>query len=186
MVSIEIRTERLDPGEAETDAGNETATVVAEKKEAAGHETSEDTGAKKADASVAKKVFICSPYHPEGDTEEEIEANLEANIRLARFAAYCVIKRGGIPYAPHLYFPEILDEDDPEERDKGIALGLKWLSECDEIWVVGRKISPGMRREIKAAHELKIPMKHILKGDNARDRLIEAITLLTDDDGNLL
>lgn len=187
MVSIEIHTRSVVPGELMDDTAD-AGTAAAKGKEAAvsKKEAVEDTGAKKTGAPAAKKVFICSPYHPEGDTDEEIEANLNDNIRLARFAAFCVIKRGGIPYAPHLYFPGILDEDNTEEREKGIALGMKWLSECDEIWVVGRRISTGMRREIKLAHELKIPMKQILIGDNSRDRLIEAITLLTDDDGNLL
>lgn len=184
MISIEIHTRGIDPGETKADAGTAaTEKDVAAVKE---KEATENIGAKKTDVSAAKKVFICSPYHPEGDTDEEVVADLEDNIRLAQFAAYCVIKRDGVPYAPHLYFPGILDEDNPEEREKGIALGLKWLSECDEIWVVGRKISAGMRREIKAAHELKIPMKHILMGESARDRLIEGIILLTDDDGNLL
>ena len=37
-------------------------------------------------------------------------------------------------------------------------LGMLWLAECDEIWVVGNRITEGMEREIDMAKELGIPM----------------------------
>ena len=62
--------------------------------------------------------------------------------------------------APHLFFPEFLSEDKQEEREAGIQFGLEWLSGCDELWVIGNRITEGMKREIAVAEELGIPVKH--------------------------
>ena len=50
------------------------------------------------------RVFICSPYA--GD----VSANCEKARRYLRFA----IDRGTIPFAPHLLYPQVLDDSDPE------------------------------------------------------------------------
>lgn len=47
------------------------------------------------------KVYICSPYR--GDTE--------TNIRKAQQYCKQAIKENHIPIAPHLYFPQILDDE---------------------------------------------------------------------------
>ena len=61
--------------------------------------------------------------------------------------------------APHLFFPSFLSENEPEERETGIQFGLEWLNDCDELWVIGSRISEGMKREIAVAEELGIPVK---------------------------
>lgn len=63
-------------------------------------------------------IFICSPYR--GD----VESNLENARRYCRFA----IRRGGIPYAPHLLFTQFLDDSVAHEREAGIKMGLSMLS----------------------------------------------------------
>ena len=102
-----------------------------------------------------KKVFICSPYKPQGYTENERRRNLKQNIKLAKKACRYALKKGCLPYAPHLYFTRFLSY---EERETGVFLGTLWLAECDEIWVVGNRITEGMEREIDMAKELGIPM----------------------------
>lgn len=86
-------------------------------------------------------VFICSPFT--GD----IEINTRRAIRYMRFA----VTSGAIPFAPHLLYPQVLDEDDPSERELGLFFGTVWLGKCDELWVFGRQISDGMSREIAKA-----------------------------------
>ncbi len=85
-----------------------------------------------------KKVFVCSPYS--GD----IEGNT------ARAIKYCQaeIAAGNIPFAPHLIFPRMLDENKPEDRELGIRMGLEMMRCCDELHVYGQHISQGMPREI--------------------------------------
>ena len=67
-----------------------------------------------------KKVFICSPYR--GDTAKNE----------AKAFTYCwqAIAAGCMPYAPHLYFTQFLDDNDPEQRGAGMDAGLEWLLEC--------------------------------------------------------
>ena len=113
--------------------------------------------APKTDEERLKRAFICSPFHPMGKTEEERQEHLMRNIECATSVCREAMKKGYVPYAPHLYFPQFLSEDDKDEREMGIILGLTWLSYCDEIWVVGLRISSGMKEEIKKAREWGSP-----------------------------
>lgn len=95
------------------------------------------------------KVFICSPFA--GDTVRNI----------LRAQGYCrkAVAEGHDPYAPHLYFTQFLKDEVPQEREKGMALGLSWLSHCDEMRVYGEP-SPGMQTEIAYAEEHQIPIRY--------------------------
>ena len=53
-------------------------------------------------------VYICSPYA--GD----VENNTAAARRYCRFA----VEVGYIPIAPHLLFPQFLNDSNPKEREK--------------------------------------------------------------------
>ena len=86
-------------------------------------------------------VYICSPFA--GD----IEANVAAARRYSRFA----VEKGYIPLAPHLLFPQFLNDNDPKERQLGLFFGNALMSKCSEVWVFGSNISPGMDAEIKRA-----------------------------------
>lgn len=86
-------------------------------------------------------VYICSPYA--GD----IDANVNAARRYSRFA----VEQGYIPIAPHLLFPQFLDDGNPKERRLGLFFGSALMSKCAEVWVFGSVISAGMEAEIKRA-----------------------------------
>ena len=86
-------------------------------------------------------VYICSPYS--GD----VEKNTEAARRYCRYAA----DRGFIPLAPHLLFPQFLNEESPKEHQLGLFFGNALMSKCSEVWVFGDHISPGMEAEIRRA-----------------------------------
>ena len=107
-----------------------------------------------------RKVFICSPFRPRGDTAGQKAEDLRHNRQLAQLGCGYAVKLGYLPMAPHLFFPEFLSEDKQEEREAGIQFGLEWLSGCDELWVIGNRITEGMKREIAVAEELGIPVKH--------------------------
>lgn len=95
------------------------------------------------------KVFVCSPYR--GDTE----TNLKIAGEIGRLAALC----NHVPIIPHLVFPQFLKDNDPKERILGIQLGCELLKDCDALWIVGNKITDGMRYEIEAAKKLKKPVR---------------------------
>jgi hypothetical protein len=86
-------------------------------------------------------VYICSPYS--GD----VEANVAAARRYCRFA----VEQGYIPIAPHLLFPQFLDDNRSDERELGLFFGNALMSKCSEVWVFGSRISSGMESEIKRA-----------------------------------
>ena len=86
-------------------------------------------------------VFICSPFA--GD----IENNVKAARRYCRFA----VETGFIPFAPHLLFPQFLDDTDPKERELGLFFGIALMSKCAEVWVFGETVSVGMAKEIEKA-----------------------------------
>lgn len=86
-------------------------------------------------------VFICSPY------AGEVDENIRAARRYSRFA----VDKGYIPIAPHLLFPQFLNDAAPNERQLGLFFGDALMSKCSEVWVFGSRISAGMETEIKRA-----------------------------------
>ena len=96
-----------------------------------------------------KLVYIASPYA--GDIPNNVE----------RAKEYCkqVLEQGVIPVAPHLLYPQLLEDSDPAERSLGLQAGLELRARCDEMWVFGGEISPDMSREIQFSQVLGIPIR---------------------------
>ena len=69
-----------------------------------------------------KLVYICSPLRPILTNEPERTEELNTNIKLARDACTLAVYRGFLPVAPHLYFPQFLNDDVAAERNLGLAL----------------------------------------------------------------
>ncbi|MBR1383979.1 MAG: hypothetical protein IJ555_09270 [Ruminococcus sp.] len=105
-----------------------------------------------------KTVYICSPLRPIS-TNPVLRANeLIDNLKLAKDACTFAALRGCDPVAPHLFYPQFLDDNDPTERALGMGLGLKALRSCDELWIMSCRISSGMSAEIKEAQKCGIPV----------------------------
>ncbi len=105
-----------------------------------------------------KHVYICSPLRPVS-TDPILRANeLIDNLKLAKDACTFAALRGCDPVAPHLFYPQFLDDNDPTERALGMELGLKALRSCDELWIITPRISSGMSAEIKEAQKCGIPV----------------------------
>ncbi len=122
-----------------------------------------------------KRVFICSPFRGFGDSAEEQTRDCKRNIHNARAACNFAVMKGCVPYAPHLYFPQFLMDPDPDERKAGLLMGLTWLSYCDELWVIGRRISEGMENEINMAKKWGIPIIRYVGKRSPEERLLDAI-----------
>jgi len=104
---------------------------------------------------------------------EERAKNMKRNLALAENVCRYAVEKGYVPYAPHLYFPQFLSENDQDEREIGIIMGLSWLARCDEVWVAGFHISEGMGREIAKAQEWGIPIKAYVPIPGAKNRLFD-------------
>lgn len=103
-----------------------------------------------------RKVFICSPYRASNPDPVGRAREIQNNLDLAREGCRIAVERGYVPIAPHLFFPQFLCEE--TERDIGIQMGLGLLDECDELWMLGRRVTDGMAKEISYAKEHNIPI----------------------------
>ena len=121
------------------------------------------------------KVYICSPFRPVGDTAEAKAKSSKAHKILARYACRYAVANGYRPICPHLYYPEFLDDNVEDEREIGMLLGVISLSECKELWVVGRRISEGMQKEIDQARRWGIPIKHYIPRFTPEERFLKDI-----------
>lgn len=98
------------------------------------------------EAKVASKpafrplVYICSLFS--GD----IEANKK---RAAEFVEYAY-RNGCIPLTAHLLFPFMDDSKEANRRD-AIFMDIVLMGKCQEVWVLGEKITRGMSIEIEKA-----------------------------------
>ena len=95
-------------------------------------------------------AYIASPY----------SGNPERNTERARGYCRFAVSKGAIPFAPHLLYPQFMDDDDKEQRELGIRFALILLSKCDELWVFGDKISEGMSLEISKADKKGMPIRY--------------------------
>ena len=59
-------------------------------------------------------VYICSPFS--GD----VGGNMERTRQFCRFA----LEHGQIPLAPHLMFPQFVNDEDPEERNLALFMDI--------------------------------------------------------------
>jgi len=103
-----------------------------------------------------KVIYIASPYA--GDVEK--------NIEFAKRACRHVITEGHAFFAPHLLYPQFLNDADPAERQAGLSMGLAVLPHCDELWCYGNRISQGMHLEIEEAERLGIPVCRVMLQEN--------------------
>ena len=96
-----------------------------------------------------KLVYIASPY----------AGDIPNNVERAKGYRKQALEQGVIPIAPHLLYPQLLEDSDPAERILGLRAGLELLARCEEMWIFGGEISPGVSREIKFAQGLGIPIR---------------------------
>lgn len=110
----------------------------------------EQAAARTAPRKYMPRVFISSPF------AGEVETNVQNARRYCAFA----VKNGYIPYAPHLFFPQFMDDTIPEQRELGMFMGKVFLDGCKELWAFGDRISPGMSEEISRAKERGIIIRY--------------------------
>jgi hypothetical protein len=113
------------------------------------------TREEKAAAKAAFKplVYICSPFS--GD----IEYNNKRTRAFCRFA----LDKDNIPLAPHLLFPQFMDDSNEKERDLAIFMDIILMGKCQEVWVLGDVISRDMSIEIEKAKKRRQPVRYFNK-----------------------
>ncbi len=95
-------------------------------------------------------VYVCSPF-----SGDEV-----GNIAKARKYSRFAVEKGYIPIAPHLLFPQFLNDSDLTEREMGLHFGNVLMSHCSEVWVFGESVSAGMDAEIKRAKRKNYKLRY--------------------------
>jgi hypothetical protein len=85
------------------------------------------------------RVLIVSPYR--GDTK--------TNLAYARAALLDSIERGEAPFASHLLYPQVLDDNDQVQRDLGLACEAAYMKVCHKVAVyIDLELSEGMESTV--------------------------------------
>lgn len=104
-------------------------------------------------------VYVCSPYST-GDVEE--------NVRKARKYCRYALEHNTIPLAPHLHYPQFMDDNKEEERKLALRkINYVLLGKCDAVWVFGENITSGIRYEISIARKRNMTIKYIRESEVA-------------------
>ena len=103
-----------------------------------------------------KLIYVASPY----------AGDIEQNTEFAKRACRNVMNEGHAFFAPHLLYPQLLDDSNPQERQAGLDMGLAMLPRCDELWCYGDRSSHGIHLEIEEAVRLGIPVRRVTEQEN--------------------
>jgi len=95
-------------------------------------------------------VYICSPF------SGKVKKNKKNARKYCRFA----LEQHTIPFAPHLLFPQFMDDSSPEERKLAMFMNMIMLGHCEELWVFGDSISAGMKQEIRKAERKRMKIRY--------------------------
>ena len=99
---------------------------------------------------MMRKVYVCAP----------LGGNVESTLKKVRTYTEYALRCGTAPVVPHFY-AECLDDNNPKDREIGLAAGMSLLWLCDEVWVFGDTVTEGMRAELKFCKNLNIRVRKI-------------------------
>ncbi len=101
-------------------------------------------------ANYRPLVYICSPY----------SGNVDFNVTNARIYCRYALDNNCIPIAPHLLFPQFMNDEESADRELAMFMNMVLLSKCEELWVFGSTISQGMGQEIAKAEKRRMKIRY--------------------------
>lgn len=91
--------------------------------------------------------------------ESPYRHGLKMNRRYAKLAMLDSILRGESPFASHLLYPHILNDDEPKQRKIGIHANFDWITKADKMAVYyDLGYSDGMKQGMAVASEIGLYM----------------------------
>ena len=97
---------------------------------------------------MMRKVYVCAP----------LGGNIEQNLKKVKTYTEYALRCGTAPVVPHFY-AECLDDNDPKDREIGLAAGLSLL------WLFGDTITDGMKNELQFCKNLNIRIRKITENE---------------------
>lgn len=109
-----------------------------------------------------KLVIIESPFA--GQTPEILREHLA----YGQLALKDSLERGEAPFASHLFYPLVLRDDVPDQRELGMKAGWAWMAQADLVAVyMDQGMSPGMAAGVERATALRLPIEYRWLGPRA-------------------
>lgn len=103
-----------------------------------------------------KRAIVESPF--KGTSKED----RMQNIAYARACCKHAVDLGYVPFASHLFFPQFLNEDVPEDRKTGIEMGYDFWDKADVIlFFMDRGVSTGMEQALVRAFKENKPFEKV-------------------------
>jgi hypothetical protein len=99
-----------------------------------------------------KNVYIAHPLS--APTKKGIEENRKNAVL---WAAWAATERGVSPSCSWIVLTGVIEET-PANRELGLRCDLAQVERVDEVWLVGGRVSAGMRLEADHALSLSIPV----------------------------
>lgn len=98
-----------------------------------------------------RRLRIGSIYYPLVYISSAYSGDERRNINSARLYSRFAVSMDKIPVAPHLLFPQFMDDTDDFERKLAMHFNYVLIGKCSEMWIFGEKLSRGMREEYEIA-----------------------------------
>lgn len=99
-------------------------------------------------------IYMAHPVRPQAG--ETIEENLA---RAKRWLRHLLLSYEKIhPIAPWIPCCEVLDDSVESNRNRGMRLNAEAIRACQAVWLVGSRISSGMKYEAEIALAAGIPV----------------------------
>jgi hypothetical protein len=99
-----------------------------------------------------KRVFLISPY----------SGDVERNLKYADKCQTFCFSSGLAPFAGHILYPRVLDDNIEKDRDFGMRSAYAWLSVADmAVAFMDLGVSRGMRADLDAARRLSVPIQYL-------------------------
>lgn len=99
---------------------------------------------------MSPRMRVVYIAHPLGAGEDR-EQNRQAAAKWVAWAA----EQGVAPIATWVTLSSIWDES---RRAEGLAIDCALVRRCDELWLCGPRVSPGMQLEAEAAKRAGVPI----------------------------
>lgn len=105
-------------------------------------------------------MIICYIAHPIGGDVEANLADLRRIVRKINLRG----DRGIVPFVPYYADVVSLDDNAPDERDRGLKNQIAILRSgvVNQLWLTGDRISAGMEDERRLALELGIEVRNFI------------------------
>lgn len=111
-------------------------------------------------------IYVCSRFSAEN------ELQFANQLRITKKVSKEVVLAGHEVIAPHLYYPQFLDDDNEHERFLGTQSAIKLLDVCGALFVfIGLGVSKGMEAEIKAAKQNSMDIRYFTNINDLKDIL---------------